>query len=110
MFPLHVGMRQYWRDLQSLETWARSLPHQEWWEAFLKDSGRVGFWHETYFMRGGWKPFTTISKVPLGFSAFAPNQARPRAMFNARKRLGLPEIRRCHAPVRRRCCLSWRHS
>jgi hypothetical protein len=26
IFPLHTGMRQYWRDFQSLETWARSLP------------------------------------------------------------------------------------
>ncbi|MGA8409853.1 MAG: DUF4188 domain-containing protein, partial [Candidatus Acidiferrales bacterium] len=27
LFPPHVGMRQYWRDFQSLETWARSEPH-----------------------------------------------------------------------------------
>src|ERR1700686_5029923 len=35
IFPLHVGMRQYWRDFDSLETWARSLPHQGWWQAFV---------------------------------------------------------------------------
>src|SRR4030081_1726191 len=35
IFPLHVGMRQYWRDFDSLETWARSLPHQEWWQGFV---------------------------------------------------------------------------
>jgi hypothetical protein len=52
-FPLHVGMRQYWRDFESLETWSRSLPHREWWQTFLRDSGGTGFWHETYFMRGG---------------------------------------------------------
>src|ERR1051326_1211221 len=45
-FPLHGGMRQYWRDFQSLETWARALPHQTWWKEFLKDSGGTGFWHE----------------------------------------------------------------
>ncbi|HET6317240.1 MAG TPA: DUF4188 domain-containing protein, partial [Chloroflexota bacterium] len=51
--PLHDGMRQYWRDFASLESWARSLPHQAWWQEFLRDSGGTGFWHETYFMRGG---------------------------------------------------------
>ena len=24
LFPLHVGMRQYWRDFESLEHWSRS--------------------------------------------------------------------------------------
>ena len=28
-FPLNAGMRQYWRDFQSLENWSRSLPHQD---------------------------------------------------------------------------------
>ena len=51
--PPHVGMRQYWRDFASLERWARSDPHRQWWQAFLKNSGGTGFWHETYFMRGG---------------------------------------------------------
>ena len=47
VYPLHVGMRQYWRDFTSLESWSRSLPHQDWWKDFLKDSGGVGFWHES---------------------------------------------------------------
>jgi hypothetical protein len=29
LFPPHFGMRQYWRDFDSLERWARSLPHQD---------------------------------------------------------------------------------
>lgn len=33
-FPLHAGMRQYWRDFESLEAWARSMPHQKWWQDF----------------------------------------------------------------------------
>src|SRR6185437_4130634 len=49
--PIHFGMRQYWRDFDSLETWARSLPHQQWWKDFLRNPGGTGFWHETYFMR-----------------------------------------------------------
>jgi len=53
LFPPHLGMRQYWRDLDSLERWTRSEPHRRWWREFLRDSGGTGFWHETYFMRGG---------------------------------------------------------
>jgi hypothetical protein len=26
LFPPHVGMRQYWRDFDSLESWTRSGP------------------------------------------------------------------------------------
>src|SRR5579872_2042692 len=26
LFPLHAGMRQYWRDFESLERWTRSSP------------------------------------------------------------------------------------
>src|SRR4051794_11036285 len=53
LFPPHIGMRQYWRDFDSMEAWTRTLPHKEWWQKFLKNSGGTGFWHETYFMRGG---------------------------------------------------------
>ena len=27
LFPPHIGMRQYWRDFESLERWSRSEPH-----------------------------------------------------------------------------------
>ena len=40
LFPPHVGMRQYWRDFASLESWARSEPHREWWRRFLPELGR----------------------------------------------------------------------
>jgi Domain of unknown function (DUF4188) len=90
VYPLHVGMRQYWRDFPSLENWARSLPHQQWWKEFLKDSGGVGFWHETYFIRGGMEAIYDDLRVPLGFSAFAPTQPAHGPMFNARNRLGMP--------------------
>src|SRR6266700_1404363 len=42
IFPPHVGMRQYWRDFDSLERWTRSLPHQQWWQQFLRDRGGTG--------------------------------------------------------------------
>jgi fumigallin biosynthesis monooxygenase-like protein len=50
---MHVGIRQYWRDLASLLSWARSEPHRRWWRDFLRDSGGTGFWHETYLIGGG---------------------------------------------------------
>ena len=53
MFPPHLGMRQYWRDFDAMERWARSLPHKQWWQRFVRDTGGTGFWHETYLMRGG---------------------------------------------------------
>ena len=90
LFPPNVGMRQYWRDFQSLENWSRSLPHQDWWKNFLSDSGGTGFWHEAYFMRGGMEAIYDDLKGPFGFSAFAPMQAARGPMFNARKRAGLP--------------------
>ena len=43
LLPPHVGMRQYWRDFESLERWTRTLPHQRWWQDFLRDSGGTGF-------------------------------------------------------------------
>src|SRR6202166_27626 len=51
LFPLHIGMRQYWRDFESLERYTRAEPHREWWKQFLQDSGGTGFWHELYSAR-----------------------------------------------------------
>ena len=88
LIPIHVGMRQYWRDFQSLERWARSEPHRIWWQTFLRDSGGTGFWHETYFMRGGMEAIYDDMAAPIGMMKFAPlNQARG-PMFSARARAG----------------------
>jgi hypothetical protein len=89
LLPPHVGMRQYWRDFESLETWARSLPHQQWWKEFLGNPGGTGFWHETYFMKGGMEAIYDDVPVPLGFSRFAPAARAEGSMFGARSRLGL---------------------
>jgi Domain of unknown function (DUF4188) len=87
IFPLHIGMRQYWRDFDSLETWARSLPHQKWWQDFVKDPGGTGFWHETYFIRGGMEAIYDDMNAGTGFAGFAPVQPAEGAMFSARQRL-----------------------
>jgi len=46
LFPLHIGMRWYWKDFDSMERWTRSEPHRIWWQNFIRDSGGTGFWHE----------------------------------------------------------------
>jgi hypothetical protein len=89
LFPPHTGMRQYWRDFQSLESWTRSEPHRLWWQEFLRDSGGTGFWHETYFLRGGFEAIYDDVRVPVGLSRFAPVIPARGAMFSARNRLRL---------------------
>ena len=66
LFPMHIGMRRYWRDIDSLLTWTRSAPHRQWWKGFLKDSGGTGFWHETYFRRGGMEAIYDDVPRPTG--------------------------------------------
>jgi hypothetical protein len=84
LFPPHVGMCQYWRDFASLETWARSEPHRTWWQQFLKNSGGTGFWHETYFMRGGMEAVYDDMVSSTGFLCFAPVQAARGTMYSVR--------------------------
>jgi len=99
LLPPHVGMRQYWRDFESLERWARSEPHMQWWKTFVRNSGGTGFWHETYFMRGGVEAIYDDIKVPLGLSSFAPTKIARGAMFSARSRLGVHGSETASAPV-----------
>jgi hypothetical protein len=86
LFPPHVGMRQYWRDFAALETWSRTEPHRAWWKAFLRDSAGTGFWHETYFMRGGVEAVFDDIPKPIGLMRFAPRRAAKGGMFTARQR------------------------
>jgi hypothetical protein len=85
----HTGMRQYWRDFESLENWARSDPHRRWWQQFLRDSGGTGFWHETYFRRGGVEAVYIDMEKPAGLARFAPLRPATGPMFSARKRAGM---------------------
>ncbi len=88
LFPPHVGMRQYWRDLESLLVWTKSEPHKIWWQKFLKDSGGTGFWHETYLMSGGMEAVYDDVPHPIGFMRFARIMPARGAMFGAAKRAG----------------------
>lgn len=87
LFPPHLGMRQYWRDFDALEAWARTLPHQAWWRAFIQDSGGTGFWHEAYFRRGGFEAVYDDLADPPGLGRIAPLVAAQGRMFSARDRL-----------------------
>lgn len=89
LFPPHAGMRQYWRDFESLERWSRSEPHRAWWKNFLRDSGGTGFWHETYSMRGGMEAIYDDIPTRQGFAQFAPLAPARGPMFSARNRARL---------------------
>jgi hypothetical protein len=90
LFPLHIGMRWYWRDFESMERWTRSEPHRQWWQDFVHDSGGTGFWHEVYAMRGGMEGIYADMNLPaVGFQGFAPSLPATGSLFSARRRLGL---------------------
>lgn len=99
LFPPHAGMRQYWHDFESLEAWARSEPHRAWWKKFLRDSGGTGFWHETYFMRGGMEAVYDDVPAPLGLLKFAPSHEACGSMFSARQRAGQEGSAKSAAPL-----------
>jgi hypothetical protein len=86
LFPMHAGMRQYWRDMDSLFAWTRSEPHRVWWQNFLRDSGGTGFWHETYLMQGGMEAIYDDLPKPTGFMHFAPVVPARGPMFGAAHR------------------------
>lgn len=90
LFPMHAGMRQYWRDMESLLGWSRSEPHRLWWRNFLRDSGGTGFWHETYTMQGGMEAIYDDVAEPIGFMRFAPIKPARGPMFGAAHRVAKP--------------------
>jgi Domain of unknown function (DUF4188) len=85
--PPHTGMRQYWRDFESLLAWTPTLPHKRWWSDYLRDRGGTSFWHETYFRRGGIESVYVDVDPGVGLAAFAPAQHATGPMFAARARV-----------------------
>jgi Monooxygenase af470-like len=85
----HIGMRQYWRDLESLERFTRSEPHRTWWRNFLRDNGGAGFWHEAYCVREGMEAIYLDMPTPVGFGLFAPARHPQGPFMTARGRLAL---------------------
>lgn len=99
LFPLHIGMRQYWQDFDSLEAWARADPHREWWKSFLKNPQGTGFWHEAYFMKGGMETVSINVPERLGLRKFAPDVPARGSMFSARLRAGREGCAQQSAPI-----------
>ncbi|WP_299450313.1 DUF4188 domain-containing protein [uncultured Pigmentiphaga sp.] len=93
LFPLHVGMRQYWRDFESLEAWARADPHRQWWQAFLRDPKGTGFWHEAYFRQGGMEAVYVNMPARTGLRRFASSVEARGPFFTSRQRAGRAETR-----------------
>lgn len=89
VWPLHVGMRQYWRNFDVLEQYTRSEPHRRWWRDFLRDAGGTGFWHETYARRGGMEAIYDDIPERVGFARFAPVIPATGRMFAARDRISV---------------------
>ncbi len=85
--PPHYGMRQYWRDFDSLEAWAKTLPHKQWWTDYLRDRAGTSFWHETYFRRGGFESVFVDVGDPVGLARIAPAAPAIGPMFSARSRV-----------------------
>jgi hypothetical protein len=83
----HIGMRQYWRDLESLERFTRSEPHRTWWKEFNKGGSGAGFWHETYRLRGGIEAIYTDMPGPIGLGIFAAARDPQGPFMSARARL-----------------------
>ena len=86
LFPPHLGMREYWRNFESLEQWARSGVHKDWWQRFLHDPGGTGFWHELY-VRNAEIEGAFIDVDDAGMTRFAPTIPSRGTMFSARRRL-----------------------
>ncbi len=82
----HLGFRQYWRDLDSLEAFSRSDPHRLWWQGFVKDAGGTGFWHEACRIKGGMEAIY-LDMSEIGFAAFAPERTPEGPFMTARGRL-----------------------
>jgi hypothetical protein len=85
----HFGIRQYWRDLESLENFTRSAPHSHWWRDFAKLGRGAGFWHESYARSGAMEALYANMPGAMGFATFAPPLAPDGPFLTARQRLTL---------------------
>lgn len=68
----HLGIRQCWRDAESLGRFTRDTPHAVWWRDFLRYTQGCGFWHEAYHARGGIEAIYVGMPECPGLGGFAP--------------------------------------
>lgn len=83
----HVGIRQYWRDFDSLERFTRDPIHSGWWREFLRDRHGCGFWHETYSASRGIEAIYVDMPERVGLGSFAPIRHPVGPFLSSRERL-----------------------
>ncbi|MFJ9370920.1 monooxygenase family protein [Nocardia sp. NPDC101769] len=102
VFPLHIGFRQFWRDPDSLDNFARRHDdHRNWWRTFLHDEKRSTVaWHEAYFLsQTGVDALYTDMDEPIGFAHFAPLVPARGATYSSRGRAGLREAAQANPEI-----------
>ncbi len=98
VLPMHHGMRQYWRDFDSLERWARTGSHATWWREMAQNPRGVGFWHEAYCHSGEMEG-VALRMPPVGMWCFAPSRPASGTMFSSRLRLRRAGEATVEAPI-----------
>ncbi len=83
----HIGMRQYWRDFESLEAFTRAEPHRTWWRDFGCDRSGTAFWHEAYRLSGGMEAIYVGLPKPVGLARFAGARKPVGPFMSSRQRL-----------------------
>ena len=83
---------QYWRDFDSLESYARDRDREHWpaWTAFNKavgDDGSVGIFHETYVVPAGGHETIYANMPPFGLGAVSGTIPATDSRKEARSRL-----------------------
>ncbi len=91
--PFHVGFRQYWTDLESLQAFTHAPQHAAWWASFGRDAKGGGFWHETYCRRGGMEAMY-IAMPQIGFARFAPPLEPVGPFMTSAQRLALRPLQK----------------
>lgn len=87
-----IGMIQYWRSTEDLESFARSPqePHLKAWQRFNKAVGKdssVGIWHETYKVASGAYETIYANMPRFGLSAATSHVPIGKRGDTARERL-----------------------
>lgn len=90
--PRTVMLLQYWRDFESLETYARDRDRAHWpaWTAFNKAvgaDGTVGIFHETYVVPAGGHETVYANMPPFGLGKVAGTIPATGSRNEARSRL-----------------------
>jgi hypothetical protein len=87
-----VMLVQYWRDFDSLETYARARDRQHWpaWTRFNKavgTDGTVGIFHETYVVNAAAHETIYVNMPPFGLGKVAGTRPATGSRAEARSRM-----------------------